>query len=171
MSLWQNGELVGSIMSPYRRYRILRQQTRGRCWLDGAVREFFPMGTHTSAQRQGTRPIDGAPCRLFRDEVTEQLVAKQAALTALETDWKKLLFPEATDEKFADGYAQAVTFGLLMARAKNIKLSTGLQQVATTLSQTSSLIGAALRFLTDSTENQAHAENFPRYFDRACWMP
>jgi predicted helicase len=42
-----------------------------------------------------------------------------------------------------------------MARAKNIKLSTGLQQVATTLSQTSSLIGAALRLLTDNAENQA----------------
>ena len=46
-------------------------------------------------------------------------------------------------------------FGLLMARAKNIQLATGLQQVATTLSQTSSLIGAALRLLTDNAENQA----------------
>lgn len=42
-----------------------------------------------------------------------------------------------------------------MTRAKNIKLSTGLQQVATTLSQTSSLIGTALRLLTDNAENQA----------------
>ncbi len=42
-----------------------------------------------------------------------------------------------------------------MARAKNIPLATGLQQVATTLSQTSSLIGAALRLLTDNAENQA----------------
>lgn len=73
----------------------------------------------------------------------------------LATDWRKLLFPDATDERFADGYAQAVTFGLLVARAKNIELSKGLQQVATTLSQTSSLIGAALRLLTDNAENQA----------------
>src|ERR1700730_13627608 len=94
-------------------------------------------------------------CRLLRDEVTEQLSLKSVVLTELATDWRKLLFPDATDERFADGYAQAVTFGLLMARAKNIELSRGLQQVATNLSQTSSLIGAALRLLTDNAENQA----------------
>ena len=42
-----------------------------------------------------------------------------------------------------------------MARAKNINLSTGLQQVATILSQTNSLIGSALRLLTDNAESQA----------------
>src|SRR5262249_56781494 len=41
------------------------------------------------------------------------------------------------------------------ARAKKIKLTMGLQQVGMTLSQTSSLIGAALRLLTDNAENQA----------------
>ena len=42
----------------------------------------------------------------------------------------KVLFPEASDKQFADGYAQAVTFGLLMARAREIKLGAGLNQVA-----------------------------------------
>ena len=55
-------------------------------------------------------------CRLLRDEVTEQLALKSEALTALAEDWRRLLLPEATDERFADGYAQTVTFGLLMAR-------------------------------------------------------
>jgi hypothetical protein len=73
---------------------------------------------------------------LLRDEVTEQRALKSEALTSLATDWRKILFPEATEERFADGYAQAVTFGMLMARAKKIKLSTGLQQVATELSHT-----------------------------------
>jgi hypothetical protein len=93
-------------------------------------------------------------CRLLRDEVTEQLALKSVVLTELATDWRKLLFPDATDERFADGYAQAVTFGLLMACAKSIKLSTGVQQVASTLSQTSSLIGAALRLLTDNEHTE-----------------
>jgi hypothetical protein len=53
-------------------------------------------------------------CRLLRDEVTEQLALGSPALTGLAVDWRKLLFPEATPEQFADGYAQAVTFGLLM---------------------------------------------------------
>ena len=63
-------------------------------------------------------------------------------------------FPDATNERFADGYAQAVTFGMLMARAKKITLATGLHQVAEELSKTSSLIGAALRLLTDNVETQ-----------------
>ena len=93
-------------------------------------------------------------CRLLRDEVAEQLDLASPALTALAADWRKLLFPEANNAQFADGYAQAVTFGLLMARAREIQLSTGLDQAAKKLGQTNSLIGAALRLLTDDADNQ-----------------
>jgi Type ISP C-terminal specificity domain/N-6 DNA Methylase len=93
-------------------------------------------------------------CGLLRDEVTEQLGLKSQALTDLAADWRKLLFPEATDERFADGYAQAVTFGMLMARAKGISLGDGLHKVAAELTRSSTLIGAALRLLTDNVENQ-----------------
>ena len=104
-------------------------------------------------------------CRLLRDEVAEQLDLESPALTALATDWRKLLFPEANNAQFADGYAQAVTFGLLMARAREIRLSTGLDQAAKKLGQTNSLIGAALRLLTDDADNQADVEDFPRHAD------
>ena len=93
-------------------------------------------------------------CRLLRDEVTEQLAERGPALTALAADWRKLLFPEANDQQFADGYAQAVTFGLLMARSSDIKLADGLDQVGKQLGKTNSLIGAALRLLTDEVGNQ-----------------
>ena len=70
-------------------------------------------------------------CRLLRDEVTEQTGARQPERSpALATDWRKLLFPEANDAQFADGYAQAVTFGLLMARARDIPLADGLDRAA-----------------------------------------
>ena len=93
-------------------------------------------------------------CRLLRDEVTEQLAIGSESLTGLAIDWRKLLFPDATDVRFADGYAQAVTFGMLMARAKKIELATGLSKVAEELSKTSTLIGAALRLLTENVETQ-----------------
>jgi hypothetical protein len=80
---------------------------------------------------------------LLREEVAEQLAMKSETLTSLAADSRKLLFPDATDEMFADGYAQAVTFGMLMARAKKIKLATGLQKVATELSHTSSVFDHA----------------------------
>lgn len=93
-------------------------------------------------------------CRLLREEVSEQLAQGSSSLTNLATDWRKLLFPNATDDAFADGYAQAVTFGLLIARARKIPLKDGLDRVAKELRQTNSLIGTALRLLTDDAESQ-----------------
>lgn len=154
-SLWQDGELVGSVISlvgDIEESGNKLQAPSGLLGLFGNFLNWKPVPpTGAKALAESTARL----CRLLRDEVTEQLSLKSAPLTELATDWRKLLFPDATDERFADGYAQAVTFSLLMARAKDIKLSTGLQQVATTLSQTSSLIGAALRLLTDNAENQA----------------
>jgi hypothetical protein len=64
------------------------------------------------------------------------------------------LFPHATDAQFADGYAQAVTFGLLVARAREIELKNGIEQTALALRKSNSLIGTALRLLTDDPNNQ-----------------
>ncbi|MBV8612699.1 MAG: hypothetical protein JOY66_02870, partial [Acetobacteraceae bacterium] len=75
------------------------------------------------------------------------------ALTDLAKDWRKLLFPDASDSEFADGYAQAVTFGLLMARAKGIPVGNGLESVSKTLAKSHTLIGSALRLLTDEASN------------------
>ena len=63
------------------------------------------------------------------------MAAGHGSLQHLKEDWRKLLFPEATDEQFADGYAQAVTFGLLMARAFDISLSDGVELAAITLGE------------------------------------
>lgn len=75
-------------------------------------------------------------------------------LTALAQDWRKLLFPQADDAQFADGYAQAVTFGLLVARSRDISLSGGIDHAAQELRKSNSLIATALRLLTDDVTNQ-----------------
>ena len=93
-------------------------------------------------------------CRLLRDEVSEQLERQAPGLTSLAEDWRKLLFPAATDAEFADGYAQAVTFGLLMARARNISLGNGIEEAAKTLRKSNSLIGSALRLLTEEVDDE-----------------
>ncbi len=92
-------------------------------------------------------------CRLLRDEVSEQLDRKAPGLTALKEDWRQLLFPDATDEEFADGYAQAVTFGLLMARARRIALDDGVKKAAELLRKSNSLIGSALALLTEQADD------------------
>ena len=153
-SLWQNGELACPVLT-----LIGDVESSGKKLVPppgfAALFESFlrwqPVPPRSAKELAHTT---ARLCRLLRDEVTEQLALKSEALTSLAEDWRKLLFPEATDARFADGYAQAVTFGLLMARAKKIVLSTGLPKVATDLAQTSSLIGAALRLLTDNAANQ-----------------
>ena len=82
------------------------------------------------------------------------MAAGHGSLLHLKEDWRKLLFPEATDAQFADGYAQAVTFGLLMARAFEISLKDGVELAAIRLKKTNTLIGTALNVLTEDDANQ-----------------
>lgn len=94
--------------------------------------------------------------RLLRDEVTDTLAHEatvgRGPFTALATDWRALLFPDADDDEFADGYAQSVTFALLLARTENIDF-TGkpVDVIARDLGKSHSLLGKALAVLTDET--------------------
>jgi Type ISP C-terminal specificity domain/N-6 DNA Methylase len=99
--------------------------------------------------------------RLLRGEVLDQLAAEQSAVavgadpfaqpfTGLAHDWREALFPLASDPDFADGYAQAVTFALLLARTEDIDVAgQSLHQVGAALGAGHSLMGRALQILTD----------------------
>ena len=153
-SLWQDGGLVGAVLTldgAIEKAGKKLAPVAGLATLFEAFLRWQPVAPRSAKELAETT---ARLCRLLRDEVTEQLALKSAGLTSLAEDWRKLLFPEANDKTFADGYAQAVTFGMLMARAKNIRLADGMSKVATELSHTSSLIGTALRLLTDNEENQ-----------------
>src|ERR1039458_5052967 len=154
-SLWQDGELVGSVITLIGDIESSGSQLQAPPGLLGLFEKFFRWEPLPPRSAKELARTSARLCKLLRDEVTEQLALKSEALTSLAMDWRKLLFPEANDKTFADGYAQAVTFGLLMARAKDIRLATGFEKVARELTHTSSLIGAALRLLTDNAENQA----------------
>lgn len=154
-SLWRDGELVGSIVELQGDVQSSGAKLSAPLELVARFDNFLrwqPIAPKSAAE---LAKVAARLCRLLRDEVTEQLAEKSPPLTALATDWRKLLFPEANDQQFADGYAQAVTFGLLMARSSGIRLADGLDQVGKQLGKTNSLIGAALRLLTDEVGNKA----------------
>jgi hypothetical protein len=153
-SLWRNGELADPVVSLIGDIESSGSKLEAPPGLLDLFETFLRWEPVPPRSARDLAHTTARLCRLLRDEVTEQLALGSEALTGLAADWRKLLFPDATDERFADGYAQAVTFGMLMARSKRIELATGLQQVAAELSQTSSLIGAALKLLTDNAENQ-----------------
>lgn len=96
--------------------------------------------------------ISARLCRVLRAEVGESIAAGSIGLRDLAKDWRQLLYPSATDDEFADGYAQTVTFALLLARVEEIELEgRSLQEVADELGSSHTLMAKALAVLTDPT--------------------
>lgn len=94
-------------------------------------------------------------CRLLRAEVVEVLAeeAKRPGgatrpFSDLAADWRHLLFPDASDERFADSYAQTVAFALLLARSEGIATA-DVGAAARALGRRHGLLGRALAVLTD----------------------
>jgi hypothetical protein len=88
-------------------------------------------------------------CRMLRDDVTDAIKDSQSPLVQLAKDWRQLLFPHASDDQFADAYAQTVTFALLLARSEGADPLT-LDGAISALAAEHSLLSRALQVLTDS---------------------
>jgi len=87
-------------------------------------------------------------CRMLRDDVTDALKNSQSQIDQLARDWRQLLFPDASDEQFADAYAQTVTFALLLGRSEGADPLT-LDSAEAALSAKHNLLSRALQVLTD----------------------
>jgi hypothetical protein len=88
-------------------------------------------------------------CRLLRHDVADALRDPDSPLVLLAADWRSLLFPEASDDRFADAYAQTVTFALLLARSEGADVS-NLSTAIAALEQGHTLLSRALQVLTDA---------------------
>ncbi len=144
-SLWREGEQVGALVKLVGDVSEAGGTLAATPDLQLLLESFFRWTPNAARSAKDLADVSARLCRLLRDEVAEQLSLHSPGLEMLETTWRKTLFPEASDEQFADGYAQAVTFGMLMARAQGIELR-DLNRAAQDLPNT--LIGAALRVLT-----------------------
>ncbi|MEU2264579.1 type ISP restriction/modification enzyme [Streptomyces sp. NPDC019645] len=125
------------------------------CWKPEDIRR-------VSALVQHLAPL----CRLLREAVREQLRAEARAdhedstsadrpFTGLRSDWRRLLFPTADDATFADGYAQTVTFALLLAHTEHIPVvGTSFHEVGRRLNAGHALMGKALQLLTDNVNER-----------------
>ena len=87
-------------------------------------------------------------CHMLRDDVTDALKDPRSPLVQLGKDWRQLLFPDASDEQFADAYAQTVTFALLLARSEGAD-PLALPSAEAALAAEHSLLSRALQVLTD----------------------
>lgn len=153
-SLWRDGKLQGAIVRLEGDLESDGKAVRAPGTLLTLFSDFFTWAPQTPKTPRRLAEVSARLCRLLRDEVTEQMDRGNAALSGLAEDWRKLLFPKADDAQFADGYAQAVTFGLLIARTRDIPLDNGIEHAAIDLKKSNSLIGTALGLLTDNAENR-----------------
>jgi len=87
-------------------------------------------------------------CGMLRKDVTEAVKDPESPLRQLAGEWRKLLFPDADDDRFADAYAQTVTFALLLARSEGAD-PLNLTIAEATLATQHSLLSRALQVLTD----------------------
>lgn len=151
-SLWQDGNLQGPIIHLDGDVTTSGASLKAPPALQTLFWNFLQWKPQTPRNAKKLAEISARLCRLLREEVTEELKRKNPGLTSLAVEWRHLLFPDASDEQFADGYAQAVTFGLLVARVRDVDLSKDLDTAANELRKTSTLIGTALRLLIDNAE-------------------
>ena len=126
-ALYRGGERVGRIVrlagdvAGEGRQAVGAEDARA---LEPLLRDFLSWEPVLPLDRGGRLDLGGfagllAPlCRLLRDDVAEALGDAGSPLVQLAGDWRQLLFPDATDEQFADAYAQTVAFALLLGRSE-----------------------------------------------------
>ena len=122
--------------------------------LEPLLRDFLSWEPILPLDRSGKIDLKGfaallAPlCRMLRDDVTDALDEPGSPLIQLASDWRDLLFPDASDEQFADAYAQTIAFALLLGRSEGADPLT-LDSAQTTLALQHNLLSRALQVLTD----------------------
>jgi hypothetical protein len=169
-SLWRDGRLEGEIVRLDGDIETAGAALSAPDSLLRLIADFLSWNPVPPRNAKELAVVAARLCRFLRDEVVEQLAIKDPALTRLKEDWQALLFPDADDARFADGYAQAVTFGLLMAKSRKLTLADGLDSVAKALGKTDTLIGAALRLLTEQEDALGSAlKAMVRVLDEVVW--
>lgn len=151
-SLWRNGERQGKLVRLDGDVETSGKGLKAPPDLLALYEDFLSWDPIPPRSAKELAATSARLCRLLRDEVEEELARGRASLEALARDWRDLLFPEAEDKQFADGYAQAVTFGLLMAKSQGLSLAAGIDHAAIELRKVNSLIGSALQLLTDDKD-------------------
>lgn len=122
---------------------------------------------------------------MLREEVLESLKADRRyakshgidenlrPFVGLRRDWRASLYPRATDEEFADGFAQTVVFSLVIGLSENMDF-TGMKipEIAQKLQARHTLLGRALDLLTEHIGNSTvgtATETIVRALSAADW--
>lgn len=89
-------------------------------------------------------------CRLLKSDVLDALERPESNIAVLRSDWQATLFPDASNEQFADAYAQTIAYALLLARLDGLKIVSTATAPAR-LKSDHTLLGSVLRILADDS--------------------
>ncbi|MGE0062112.1 MAG: type ISP restriction/modification enzyme, partial [Xanthobacteraceae bacterium] len=97
--------------------------------------------------------------RFLRSEVENALGQSGSAVELLANEWRQFFFPDADNAKFADAYAQTVTYAMLLARLSG---ATKLEPIeaAKTLDKNNGLLARALELLGQNAARDELAVGF-----------
>lgn len=114
--------------------------------LERLLRDFFgwkPIIPHTpSGLASYLAPIT----RFLRSEVESALESETSAVTLLANEWRQFFFPDSDNAKFADAYAQTVTYAMLLARLSGAS-QLDPTEAAKTLDKNNGLLAQSLKLL------------------------
>jgi hypothetical protein len=142
-SLWRNGVREGDIIKLIGDIESDGGTVAAPPALLALISNFLTWEPIAPKKATDLAPLAARLCRFLRDETLEAMDNPSSPLLDLAKDWHLTLLPDATPERFADNYAQAVTFGLLMARSRKLSLEGDLDDIGKKLGK-DTLIGAAL---------------------------
>ncbi len=156
-ALYRNGELIGKLVrvsgdvTTDGRRAVTAKDAQP---LERILRGFLSWQPFIPTDRRGKIDLKEfanvlAPlCRMLRDDVTDALRSSDSSMRVIARDWGQSLFADASDEQFADAYAQTVTFALLLARSEGAEPLYP-NYASLTLNNHHALLARALAVLTD----------------------
>jgi hypothetical protein len=90
----------------------------GAIRLEMLLRDFFGWQPMVPSSPRALAAVLAPLTRLLREAVAVALDDPASNLTKLADEWRSIFFPDADNARFADAYAQTVTYALLLARVE-----------------------------------------------------
>lgn len=121
--------------------------------LERLVRDFLSWQPNVPNNPSGLAKYLAPLTRFLRSEVENALGQSGSAVELLANEWRQFFFPDADNAKFADAYAQTVTYAMLLARLSGGTTLTP-EEAAKTLDKNNGLLARTLELLgqTDARE-------------------
>jgi hypothetical protein len=114
--------------------------------LDRLFRDFLGWQPNVPHTPSGLAKYLAPLSRFLRSEVENALGLPGSAVGLLAGEWRQFFFPDSDDAKFADAYAQTVTYAMLLARLSGaVKLDP--TEAAKTLDANNGLLARTLELL------------------------